>query len=267
MYIEINNIRYHIQMRGEGQPLLCLHGFSEDLSTWDRLYIPGYRLILIDLIGHGQSDKPRRIKPYKIRTIVRHIHEIMIELGYPKHSILGYSMGGRIALKYLIEYEANIDRAILESVSYGINGVIARFKRRMRDTALALDIKRGGIDWFVNYWTSLNIFESQMKLTDEERLKIRYRRRCNVSYALSNTLLGCGQGTYFSLKENLFKVNVPILYIHGEYDLKYGIIGQEFEEINQNVETVTINEAGHNTHVERPELFNSEVRKFMKRNG
>jgi len=267
MYIEINNIRYHIQMRGEGQPLLCLHGFSEDLSTWDRLDIPGYRLILIDLIGHGRSDKPRRIKPYKMGNIVKHIHKIMDELGYPKHSILGYSMGGRIALKYLIQYEANIDRAILESVSYGIDGVIPRFKRRARDTALALDIKRAGIDWFVNYWTSLNIFDSQLKLTEEARLQIRLRRRNNMPYALSNTLLGCGQGTYFSLKEKLFMIKTPVLHIHGEYDLKYGVISREFSELNQNIESFTINKAGHNTHVEQPELFNNEVRKFMKRNG
>ena len=77
MFIEIENIKYHIEVRGEGKPIICLHGFSENLSTWKSIQLDGYQLILIDLIGHGQSDKPKQRKYYSLKVMIRHLNELI----------------------------------------------------------------------------------------------------------------------------------------------------------------------------------------------
>src|ERR1035437_4991986 len=98
MIIEIENIKYHIEVKGEGKPIICLHGFSENLSTWEFLKLNGYQLILIDLIGHGKSDKPKPLKYYSLKVMLKHLNKLVSQLGLKKYSMLGYSMGGRITL-------------------------------------------------------------------------------------------------------------------------------------------------------------------------
>ncbi|HEY5555970.1 2-succinyl-6-hydroxy-2,4-cyclohexadiene-1-carboxylate synthase [Acetobacterium sp.] len=263
MFIEIENIKYHIEVKGRGKSLICLHGFSENLSTWEFLELHGYQLILIDLIGHGKSDKPIDPKYYSLNIMLKHLNKLIYELGLKRYSMLGYSMGGRIALAYALTYPKEIDKLILESASYGENGFLNRLKRRRNDLNLAKSIEENGIEWFTQYWSDLSIFKTQRKLPEAVINEIKKRRLANSTLALSNTLKGTGQGKFPCLKNKIIKLYMPILYIGGEYDKKYEAVGKNFEELNRNIKHVVINGCGHNTHIEDASSFVKVLNEFL----
>ncbi|MCB2361259.1 2-succinyl-6-hydroxy-2,4-cyclohexadiene-1-carboxylate synthase [Clostridium estertheticum] len=264
MFIEIENIKYNIEVKGEGKPIICLHGFSEDISTWEFIKLDGHQLILIDLIGHGKSDKPKLRKYYSLKVMLRHLNKLIFQLGLKKYSMLGYSMGGRIALAYALIYPKEIDKLILESASYGEDGVLNRLKRRRNDLVLAKQIEKNGIEWFSEYWSHLNIFESQKRLSRSMINEINKRRLGNSTRALSNTLKITGQGKFPCLKGKIIKLSISILYISGEYDKKYRVVGKNFGKLNKNVKHVIIDGCGHNTHIEDSNSFIKVLNKFLK---
>ncbi|WP_298844199.1 2-succinyl-6-hydroxy-2,4-cyclohexadiene-1-carboxylate synthase [Clostridium sp.] len=263
MFIEIENIKYHIEVRGEGKPIICLHGFSENLSTWKSIQLDGYQLILIDLIGHGQSDKPKQRKYYSLKVMIRHLNELISKLGLKRYSMLGYSMGGRIALAYSLIYPKEIDKLILENSSYGQYGFLNRLRRRRNDLNLAKSIERNGIEWFNQYWSDLSIFKSQRRLSKAIIKEIGERRLLNKAHALSNTLQGTGQGKFPCLKHKIVKLSMPILFISGEDDKKYELVGNNFEILNSRVKHVVINGCGHNTHIEDTNTFVKVINDFL----
>ncbi len=263
MFIEIENIKYHVQIRGEGKPIICLHGFSENLNTWKLLQLKGYKLILIDLIGHGNSDKPYSREYYDLKVIIKHLNKFVQELGFEKYSMLGYSMGGRIALAYALSYQNEISELILESSSYGECDEINRLKRRRQDFKLAKSIREKGIEWFNEFWSNLSIFESQRNLPENIKDKISKRRLSNETHALSYTLICTGQGSFPCLKSEIVNLTMPILYISGEYDEKYKEIGNEFQKLNVNVKHKRIGGVGHNTHTESPDKFNKILSELL----
>ncbi|GAB6182050.1 2-succinyl-6-hydroxy-2,4-cyclohexadiene-1-carboxy late synthase [Desulfotomaculum defluvii] len=263
MFITIKDIKYNIQVKGKGKPIVCLHGFSENLSTWDFLELEGYQLILVDLIGHGESDKPHQSKCYRLRVILRHLNKLIYQLDIKKYSILGYSMGGRIALAYALVYPNEVEKLILESASYGECGLLNRLKRRKNDLKLAKGIREKGIEWFNEYWSNLSIFVSQKRLPKSVLNEISKRRLGNVAHALSNTLLCTGQGKFPCLKNKIVYLSKPILYISGQYDKKYQQIGNDFAKLGSNVKHVSIRGCGHNTHIEDPNTFKNVLSEFL----
>ena len=263
MFIEIENIKYHIEVKGEGKPIICLHGFSEDISTWEFLKLHGYQLILIDLIGHGKSDKPKPRKYYSLKIMLNHLNKLISKLGLKRHSMLGYSMGGRVVLAYALTYPKEIDKLILESASYGEDGFLNRLKRRRNDLNLAKSIEENGIEWFNQYWSDLSIFKSQRSLPRSVINDVNKRRLANSTRVLSNSLKGTGQGKFPCLKNKIVKLSMPILYISGEYDKKYEAVGKNFKKLNRNIKHIVINGCGHNTHIEDTNAFVEGLNKFL----
>jgi 2-succinyl-6-hydroxy-2,4-cyclohexadiene-1-carboxylate synthase len=233
---------------------------SEHLGCYT---ITDYQIILVDLIGHGESERPYSGKCYQWKVIIRHLNKLIHELALKKYSLLGYSMGGRIALAYALAYPQEIDKLILESASYGECGLIKRLKRRRNDLNLAKNIRQNGIEWFARYWSGLDLFSTQTLLPEAIIDQINERRLSNAPHALSNTLMGSGQGKFPCLKDRISELSMPVLYINGEYDLKYQQIGLEFKKLNPNIQHKIIQGLGHNSHMEDPYAFLEVLKIFL----
>ncbi len=263
MFITIDNIRYAVVTRGTGKPVICLHGFAENISTWEFVQLEHCQMVLVDLIGHGDSDKPEVLESYRLPVLLRQLNKLIQYLGHPKYALMGYSMGGRLALAYALAYSQEVTRLILESSSYGECDALNKAKRRENDVWLASAIRENGIEWFSRYWSGLELFASQSRLPQAIRNKISERRLLNSPHALANTLLGSGQGIYPCLKRQITYLSMPVLYINGEYDDKYRNIGEEFEQLNPGIRREIIRDVGHNTHIENPRLFNEVVNSWL----
>ncbi len=103
---------------GEGDPVILLHGFALSVEmNWAPSglleSLPGeFRLIALDLRGHGKSDKPGESEGYG-PEFVNDVLRLMDHLGIGPAYVVGYSMGGRIALKLLTEHPGRVRAAVL----------------------------------------------------------------------------------------------------------------------------------------------------------
>ncbi len=150
MYFDLGEYRYGLTVVGEGEPIVCFHGFSESSYTWDAINLPGYRVVRIDLIGHGDSDIPDENQAYTIPQMIKDLHTVIYYMVGESYYLMGYSMGARIALSYALEYEREIKGLILESGSVGIASDAERAARCKADEDLAVHIEEHDGAWLLH---------------------------------------------------------------------------------------------------------------------
>ncbi|SFB06449.1 MULTISPECIES: alpha/beta fold hydrolase [unclassified Bacillus (in: firmicutes)] len=101
-----NNVRLFVEDIGKGKPVLMLHGWpiNHKMYEYQLNILPSYgiRVIAPDLRGFGKSDRP--FKGYSYRHMADDIKAIVDALGLQSFTLLGFSMGGAIAIKYMSRY-------------------------------------------------------------------------------------------------------------------------------------------------------------------
>ena len=260
------NLRYWNEE--EKETIVLLHGFTGSVVTWENVArrIPShYRLIAVDLIGHGLSDTPADVGLYSMEEQVEVLHELFNELQLSNFTLLGYSLGGRVALSYVAKYPDEIKHLILESASPGLKTEQERQARRNSDEKLANEILQNGLQSFVDKWENIPLFESQKKLPEEVQKKIREERLSQTEIGLANSLRGMGTGAQNSLWTSLSNISVPVTLITGSIDEKFCRIAEEMMNLLPNANHVEIREVGHAIHVENPTLFATIVKDVLNK--
>ncbi len=266
MKVICRGVKYHVKIAGFGEPLLLLHGFTGNVDTWKSLISPlcsRYQLIMVDIIGHGKTEAPLDVERYQMEQMARDLKEILEQLALLKTHVLGYSMGGRLALTFANLYPQCVRSLVLESASPGLATEDERSKRREQDQKLAESIMTNGIDAFVEDWENIPLFESQKKLPIEQRVSIRNQRLMNSTLGLANSLLGMGTGSQPSWWDKLERMEIPVLLITGELDFKFCNIAERMQQRLQHCEWIIINNVGHAIHVECGEKFGKIVSEFL----
>ena len=254
---------YNLETRGNGEPLLLLHGFSGAASTWDSIaaeLADDFQLVAIDLLGHGASDAPPDMPSYRMESVAADIISLLGQLGLAKPNLLGYSMGGRLALFLALRYPTLIHSLILESASPGLADEQARAQRRQHDNDLADKISARGISWFVDYWERLPLWASQ---SDQLIRRQRSQRLANNPLGLANSLRAMGAGAQPNLWGALPRLELPSCLIVGLRDAKFRPINQAMSAAMPKARLSIIPAAGHNTHLENPAAFCRELRSFI----
>jgi 2-succinyl-6-hydroxy-2,4-cyclohexadiene-1-carboxylate synthase len=266
MQLKINDIGYYVELCGEGFPLLLLHGFTGDYSTWTPFcssWGSHSKLIIPDIIGHGRSDSPDDINCYKIEGAARDLNLLLNTLEIAQIDLLGYSMGGRLALTFAILYPERVRKLILESVSPGLRTEEERMQRRMKDRELANFINDQGIKSFVDYWEGIQLFSTMKDLPESIQESIREQRLSNNAKGLANSLLGMGTGSQPSWWEKLTLLDCEVLLLTGNKDEKFCNIAKKMLKEMKNASSIVINDSGHAIHVEQKEKFGTIVSDFL----
>ena len=110
-YATVDGIRVHYQSVGKGSPaVVFIHGWTCDLTFW-RLNAPavaaGHRVLLVDLPGHGRSDKPP--VDYTLSLFARGVEAVLRDARVEKAILVGHSMGGPVALKFLRLFPSKVE--------------------------------------------------------------------------------------------------------------------------------------------------------------
>ena len=264
--LHVNGHHYDLKMGGQGEALLLLHGFGGDKGTWADLRAgleSEYRVIAVDIVGHGASEKPTGARAYHMERVSCDIAALLDDLRTPTCHLLGYSMGGRLALRLALGYPARFRSLILESASPGLADAAERERRRRQDAALAERIETMGIAWFVDYWEKLPLWKSQQTLPEETQSAQRKQRLGNSATGLANSLRGMGSGAQANLWPRLEHVTMPALLMVGEQDSKFVAINQLMARQMPEAELLVIPGAGHNIHLEQPLVFQERVKSFL----
>ena len=248
-------------------PVVLLHGFTGSKDSWrdlrEQLW-PNRRVVSIDLPGHGGTRVGLDVENYSIECAAAMVIRLLTEvLAVPRFSMLGYSMGGRLALFIALKYGAHINRLVLESASPGITDSGLRAARRHADAELAAFAKSAGIEGFVKRWESIPLFESMARMPAEKIERLRLERLACCVEELARSLRGMGTGAQPWLGGELPALRMPILVIAGALDLKFTAIGGQIAALVSDARFEAIGGAGHAPHLERPREFNRVVTDFL----
>ncbi|WP_026379703.1 alpha/beta fold hydrolase [Afifella pfennigii] len=115
-----DGVRLRFEDRGEGPPILLIHGFASnrrvnwDETSWiEALSEAGFRVLVPDLRGHGESDKPRETSSYAMRRMAQDQFELLDHLRLNRIVAMGYSLGGRIAAHMAVFHPERIAALII----------------------------------------------------------------------------------------------------------------------------------------------------------
>lgn len=266
MIVQVNGLDLYVERAGAGRPLLLLHGFTGSADEWAGLTpaLAGRReVIAVDLLGHGRSAAPDEAARYTMERCVADLLALLDELGVGQAELLGYSMGGRVALQLAAAAPERVGALILESASPGIADPAERAARVASDAALAEQIEARGLGWFADHWAGIPLFASQAGLPAETRAALRERRMRGSARGLANSLRGMGAGSQTSLWAALPGLTMPTQIISGALDAKYVAVGAQAATLMPDASHTIIPRAGHTLHLEAPQAFEQVVVGFL----
>ncbi len=119
--IHTNGLDLHYVTQGEGELVLCLHGFPEFWYSW-RHQIPefadAYKVVALDLRGYNDSDKPQEIEAYRMAELMRDVEGVIRGLGYERCVLVGHDWGGAIAWSFAYEYPEMVQQLIVMNLPH-----------------------------------------------------------------------------------------------------------------------------------------------------
>ena len=249
--------------------LVLLHGFTGSACNWEGLCadlaLPGWRIIALDMLGHGRSSAPDDAERYSMEHCRSDILAVLQEIGVQAGEavLLGYSMGGRIAL--YTAFSRFFRALILESASPGLADAREREQRRSSDNVLATHIEQEGVAPFVERWEKLPLFASQSNLPIAQQQAVHRQRLQNRAVGLANSLRGVGTGAQPALHAELSTLALPVQLIAGELDAKFCTIARQMACDLPHATLHIVAGAGHTVHLEQPAMFAQLVTQFCLR--
>lgn len=275
--------------------VVLLHGFMQSSTSWNDLACllqERYCVYALDFIGHGQSGASLNPERYSYEDMASSVDYFIREvLHVSQVHLVGYSMGGRIALSLIVSSCDVLASVVLESCNLGCANEEERTEAAKRNQSWAHRLRCDGMEAFVEYWEDLPLFKTQKELGYH---KVLHASRASNNPAcmalclegagkqampLSGNTLGvlrwvlqgdagnetsgrCGEA---SVREGACSVSrkqsrLPLLYLYGSKDEKSKAVANQLSEVGALVSSIDV---GHNVHLEAPMLYFKEVQNFL----
>lgn len=240
---------------GAGEPALTfLHGFTQTKISWLPIATTmgvHHRCVLLDAPHHGEAqaldigfaDAANLVSQAATNTV-----------------LVGYSMGGRLALAASLHDSSHLRALVLVSSTAGIESDEERRGRRRTDEALADRIESIGTAAFLDEWVAQPIFSGTIIAPEDLA-----GRLSNSPHSLAQSLRTCGTGVQPSYWGELSGITIPTLIVVGERDTKFTEIGNRLNDEIRASELIVIANAGHAVHLDQPDFFISAVEDFVAR--
>jgi 2-succinyl-6-hydroxy-2,4-cyclohexadiene-1-carboxylate synthase len=225
--------------------LVLLHGFTHTGASWAAVIDAlgeRYRPLAPDIRGHGRSSD---VEPVDLEHVIGDI----AAQDSGAFTLVGYSMGGRIALHAALELPDRIERLVLIGASPGIADHTERARRAEVDEQLANEIEQSSIEEFASSWARTPVLSDQPADVAEA---VHAVRLCNTPVGLARALRGLGTGALGPVWKRLPELRPPTTLIAGERDLKFTRLASEMASLIPAAEVLIVSGAGHAVHLEKP---------------
>jgi 2-succinyl-6-hydroxy-2,4-cyclohexadiene-1-carboxylate synthase len=232
--------------------VVLLHGFTQTRQSWRRTIAAlggRYRALAPDLPGHGLAAERR---PASLAACVAYVRA----LGGERFTLVGYSMGGRIALYTALALPGLVERLVLVGASPGIADAAEREERRRADEALAERLPAIGIEAFAREWGVQELFAGQPERVAAAAHADRLR---NTPAGLAAALRGLGTGVMPPLWDRLGSLAMPVTLVVGERDAKFRAVAGRMAPLISGCRVVVVEGAGHAVHLEAPEAVAAAI--------
>ena len=246
---------------------VLIHGFSGSPVSWRRvealLDVPSHAPAVC---GHGGESPPATSTGAAAfeAEVDRLAAVVEAEVPSPR-LVVGYSLGGRLALGLLVRHPDLFKGAALIGANPGIAGEDARVARRRDDERWARLIEEEGLAAFDSEWSALPLFASQRdldagRLAEQRRVRLGHDRA-----ALGAAMRALGLGAMPDYRPALRSVACRVELIVGSLDRKFELLARQMAEALANASVHVVEGAGHNVPLEAPDELACLVNGLLER--
>jgi 2-succinyl-6-hydroxy-2,4-cyclohexadiene-1-carboxylate synthase len=231
---------------GMAPTVVFLHGFTHTGRSWHPVIAAlgeRYTSVADDIRGHG--DASERV-PVSLEAV---IDDVLAAAGPQRFTLVGYSMGGRVALHVALAAGDRVQRLVLIGASPGIADDGERRARQRADEELASDIERSSIEQFARRWAQTPVLAGLPAAALDAAHADRLR---STPAGLARALRGLGTGALPSLWDRLGELSMPVTLVVGERDSKFQGVAAEMAAGIPAIEFVIVPGVGHAVHLEAP---------------
>jgi 3-oxoadipate enol-lactonase len=261
MKINANGIEMNYELRGSGKCLALIHGFSDNLNMWFNQmpeFSKQYRVLAYDVRGFGQTNVTK--EPYSMDLFADDFYELLRALDIESACVLGYSMGGRIALEFALKHPEMTETLILANSGVGASPSPDMEERR---NMMAGILKQGDIDVISEIMTTASFspdFGEKNSDAFQKYKSIKMQNDPSEYYAIMQAIVGA-----IDSPVELNRLKCPVLIIAGERDgLMEAGVAESMRQAIHNAQ-LQILPTGHAAAIETPERFNQIVLDFLNR--
>jgi pimeloyl-ACP methyl ester carboxylesterase len=252
---------------GEGAPVILIHGLAGSIFDWAE-HIPalvsaGYSVYVLDLLGHGQSIKPKELSQYHIDHLFAHLGGWIDSLQLAQAPILiGHSLGGYLAIKYALLYPDRVRALVLADAFYSLDQLSPLLRFHYKRPRVNLGLISYAPEWAIRLAIELgrrlisNGYSAPRSRSGRARTAKDYKR---ASPGIYNIL-----STAEDLTPSLSQIKTPALIIWGARD--QSLYPSSFETLATALPgaRTAMLDAGHVPHQTHPAEFNAEVLAFLR---
>jgi len=268
--IEIKGQVIFYIVKGEGRPLILIHGYGAGMWVWEKqieILSRHYRVYALDLIGHGFSDRPKMA--YTPEAYIHFLKDFMDGVGIERATLIGNSMGGGIAWGVAALFPKRVERLILidcvppdvlDQVRNDSFRTLAAIKNiPLLPYLVFVSRNKNSIKWILEECVS------EIKLITPEILNRQYQisRIKGSTWALYSTFKNAKEAP--KLKDHLSRIDRPTLFIWGEKDLIFpSSVGEDLHQIIRGSKFQVIEKSGHIPMWETPDEVNQAILSFLR---
>lgn len=269
-----DGVKIHFKQVGAGRPVIFLHGFGTSLDTW-RFVVEAledeYRLVLLDMKGHGLSDRPRD-EMYGAQDHARAVRGLIDYLGLKNVVIVGHSFGSVVGLAAALDAQRDGSFGVITAVVLIAGSVDAEnipFVLRLLRTPILgwLSLKLTSASFRTRVMLK-RAYHDDAKVTNSiVELYARYQSVPGTDYALIKTAEQLVPVDISQSKRDLSRLEIPAMNIWGEHDeIIPRVAAESVCQLVPRCELVTIEGVGHMPQEESPKKVIDLLRDFLRRN-
>ncbi|MBO9369364.1 MAG: 2-succinyl-6-hydroxy-2,4-cyclohexadiene-1-carboxylate synthase [Chloroflexi bacterium] len=242
--------------------VVFLHGFLGSGESWEGVVSrlsDAFHCLLVDLPGHGRNLAPLGRWP-SLGKWAAALEACLEEKASGAVHLVGYSLGGRLALRFALDFPHRVRSLTLESASPGLSGVRERALRRRLDRERAQMLRRDDYQAFLEAWYRQEIFGN---LEEGQRQALIQAARGRDARKMAVIVESLSPGREPSLWDSLARLEMPVLLIGGGEDRVYAGILRRMAASIPNARLYLVEKAGHNVHAFFPQEVATAVREFL----
>lgn len=255
--IKNGEINTYYESHSRGEPLVFIHGLGSSSKDWEYqvgFFQENFRVIVYDVRGHGQTDKPRG--PYNIKMFADDLDGLMEVLQVPQAHIVGISLGGMVACQLAVSYPERVKSLTMVNswIDFSPQNFRERFNLWQRVFMFRLLSMRR-----IGKIIAGRIFIKPEQEELRQMLIERWAENHKPSY-IATTLGIVG----WSIEDKAGDIVCPTLIIAADEDYTPVSYKERYTAKFKDAELVVIEDSRHATPVEKPEEFNRALMGFLR---
>lgn len=264
-------------VRSAPNKLVAIHGFTGSPRSFDALLrdLPEHVAVYRPWVGghghhaestfnEGVGEARRERDAGLFSREVDRLAALVRASGFEGAHLLGYSMGGRLAMGLLVRHPGLFASASLIGARAGLSRATERLSRRRADARLREVLLKEGLETFAARWRALPIFRTQRALPDDVQLRRAEERRGHCAEGLAFSLKAHGLGAMPFYAPKLRAVQVPVTCLAGASDRKFWALARAYASRLPRGRAQSIEGAGHDPVLEQPAAVARHLREYVK---